>query len=42
MKIDEDFIKAIKAFRYKEAEKQRKEKEIQEIIQIKKLIGEEE
>tara|TARA_R100000365_G_C2698136_1_gene37590 strand:+ start:168 stop:296 length:129 start_codon:yes stop_codon:yes gene_type:complete len=42
MNIDEDFIKAIKAIRYKEAEQQRKEKEIQEIIQIKKLIGEEE
>ncbi len=42
MNIDEDFIKAIKTFRYKEAQKQRKEKELQEKIQLKKLIGEEE
>ncbi len=42
MSIDKDFIKAIKAFRHKEAQKQRKEKEFQEINQIKKLIGEEE
>ena len=35
MSIDKDFIKAIKAFRHKEAQKQRKEKEFQEINQIK-------
>jgi hypothetical protein len=42
MSLDEDFIKIIKAHRHKEAQKQRKEKEAQEILQIKKLVGEEE
>jgi len=37
-----DFITWVKAFRYKEAEEQRNEKERQEIVQLKKLVGEEE
>ena len=42
MNLDEDFITAIKAFRCKEAEEQRNEKERQEIAQLIKLVGEEE
>tara|TARA_R110002060_G_scaffold19422_1_gene26465 strand:+ start:7058 stop:7186 length:129 start_codon:yes stop_codon:yes gene_type:complete len=42
MSITEDFIQTIKEFRQKEAEKQRKEKEHITMIQIKKLMGEEE
>jgi|TARA_R110000824_G_scaffold398090_1_gene601740 hypothetical protein len=42
MNPEKDFIEAIKAFRHKEGEEQRKEKERQEIVQLKNLIGEEE
>tara|TARA_R110000765_G_scaffold134338_1_gene233298 strand:+ start:508 stop:663 length:156 start_codon:yes stop_codon:yes gene_type:complete len=40
--LDEDFIEVLKAFRQEEAEKQRQGKEFQKLIQLKKLIGEEE
>ena len=42
MKLAKDFIKAIKASRDNEAQEQRNEKERQEILQLKKLIGEDE
>jgi|TARA_R110002020_G_scaffold475894_1_gene713821 hypothetical protein len=42
MNPTEDFIKAIKEFRRKEAEKQKKEKEDLSILQLKKLMGEDE
>ncbi len=42
MSPTEDFIQAIKEFRRKEAQKQRTEKENLRIIQLKKLMGEDE
>tara|TARA_R110000824_G_scaffold244451_1_gene433215 strand:+ start:1327 stop:1455 length:129 start_codon:yes stop_codon:yes gene_type:complete len=42
MTLAKEFIEVIKAFRHKEAEEQRTEKERQEIVQLKNLIGEEE
>ena len=40
MNLVKDFIEVIKSFRLKEAQEQRNEKERQEIVQLKNLIGE--